>query len=116
MVGCVQASPDVLDDDTNVFAPHANEASLSVAVPVLNASPPLTVTPSTVHFPADVAHDRIDVDMLPRFCPLVTVSPETKAHLELIGEGNRSAAIEMLVTDYLRRRKRAGLLLPEPVA
>jgi hypothetical protein len=46
----------------------------------------------------------------------VTVSPETKAHLELIGEGNRSAAIEMLVTDYLRRRKRAGLLHPEPVA
>jgi hypothetical protein len=46
----------------------------------------------------------------------VSVSPETKAYLEQIGDGNRSAAVEMLVADYLRRRKRAAQPKAESIA
>jgi hypothetical protein len=39
----------------------------------------------------------------------VTVAPETRIHLERIGDGNRSAAIEELVRLY-----RARELTPQP--
>lgn len=46
----------------------------------------------------------------------VTVSPETLRELARIGEGNRSAAIEILLEDYMARFKRAASLLNDPAS
>lgn len=36
----------------------------------------------------------------------VTLSPKTHEHLALIGDGNRSAAIEILVEEHMKRETR----------
>src|SRR6185312_645122 len=62
----VHAGPLVLVDETQVFDPHVNGASVRVAVPVLKTSPPPTVTPSGVQWPEDVEHASMAVAIVPR--------------------------------------------------
>ena len=53
-----------------------------------------------------IANRRAPIKGVRRFPMTITLTPETDKGLLLIGNGNRSAAIEQLVTEHITKRER----------